>query len=106
MSLDERIIAARRRLGIGMAQGQKPLSLPRLSPGQIDALEKVYPVRLLKAGESVDSYRHYCGAADLVQQLKEVSQPIEGDMGDDEELDIEAVGLAIAQANGTLPTEE
>jgi hypothetical protein len=41
-----------------------------------------------------------------VQQLKEHSQPIEGDPEDDEELDIEAVGLAIAQANGTLPTEE
>lgn len=96
-----RLEAAARRLGVQLAPGQKLTPLPRLSEGQIAALEAAYPVRLLKVGESVEAYRHYCGAADLVQQLKSIAGPIEGTLAEDDEewLDEEAVGRAIAAHN-------
>ena len=103
-----RFEAAAKRLGVKLGEGQRPVPLPRLTTGQIAALENAYPVRLLRVGESVEAYRHYCGAADLVQQLKELASPVEGTVADadEEHLDEEAVGRAIAQANGTSYSEE
>lgn len=104
----DRIGAAFRRLGVKPILGGG--QIPHLDKYQIKMLQDLYPVRLLEPGEAVDAYRHYCGAAALVQLLADFSD--RADITDDpqevdEVLDAEAVGRAIAMAhNGTTYEED
>ena len=98
-----RLHAAAARLGIRVADGQKDFVLPVLSAAQLERLEQCFPMRLLEPGESVDAYRHYCGAAQLVQELKLLAK---GDADEEDDLDLDEVGEAIAKANGTTYVKE
>jgi hypothetical protein len=101
-TLSERQARALSRLGLRVPDRTKLPSIPRLPTAAIAALEELWPVRLIAPGEDVDAYREHCGAARLVQLLKSYSkEPSDPDWLDEEDLDAEAIGRAIAAANGT-----
>lgn len=107
MPAQDRVEAAARRLGIRIKDStEKANDLPRLSSAQVRRLMQIYPVRLLEPGENVDAYRHYCGAANLVQQLAQVCTSEDPSESEEEILTAEAVGRAIAARNGTEYIEE
>jgi hypothetical protein len=108
MPIQDRVEAAARRLGVRIKDNTQKVALPSLSVAQVRRLLDLYPVRLLEPGESVDAYRHYCGAAALVQLLAASCKSEEGVSLEleDEELTAEAVGRAIAARNGTEYIED
>ena len=78
---------------LGLTHPLTVINMPSIPRAALEALKAVYPVRLMRPGEDVDSYRHYCGAAQLVQDLDEA---MKADHPDDngkyeEDLDIEEV---------------
>lgn len=78
---------------------------PTFTPEQVEWLEKVWPPRVIKRGETIEDHLRYAGAADVVSLIR--MRVADGSGATDEltqdeleELEIVAAGSAAAHGEG------